>query len=164
LRLRRSLLDLCRLIAEADHRTVEYLLKQVQGLSESAHAKRRELFQQIDKELTVHSKIEETIFYPALKQKAKSEDDDDATQEVLEAYEEHANVKGMLKKLEGTDAADETYDAKLQVLSELVKHHVREEENKMFKEAKDLMDESELEQLGARLAQAKEQLLSGVPA
>jgi hypothetical protein len=66
--------------------------------------------------------------------------------------------------LEGTDAADETYDAKLQVLSELVKHHVREEENKMFKEAKDLMDESELEQLGARLAQAKEQLLSGVPA
>ncbi len=151
-------------LLKADHRAVEDLLKQVQGLSESAHAQRRQLFQQIDKELTVHSKIEETIFYPAVKQKAKAEDDDDATQEVLEAYEEHANVKDMLKRLEATDATDETYDAKLQVLSELVKHHVHEEEHEMFKEAKDLMDESELEQLGTKLAQAKEQLLSSTAA
>jgi hemerythrin superfamily protein len=151
-------------LLSADHRAVEYLLKQVQDLSESSHAERRELFQRIDKELTVHSKIEETIFYPALKQKAKSEDDDDATQEVLEAYEEHANVKSLLEKLKGTDAADETYNAKLQVLGELVKHHVHEEEREMFKEAKDLMDESELEQLGVELARAKEQLLSGFPA
>ncbi len=147
-------------LLKADHDAVGDLLKQIKDLDESAHGQRRELFRQIDKELTVHSKIEETIFYPALKQKAKSEDDDDATQEVLEAYEEHANVKGMLKKLESTDAADETYNAKLQVLSELVKHHVHEEEHEMFKEARDLMDESELEQLGVKLAQAKEQLLS----
>ena len=116
-------------LLKADHRTVEDLLKQVQDLSESAHAQRRALFQQIDKELTVHSKIEETIFYPALKQKAKSKEDNDAKQEVLEAYEEHGNVKSMLEKLEGTDAADETYNAKLQVLSDLVKHHVHEEEH-----------------------------------
>ena len=151
-------------LLKADHRAVEALLKQVQDLSESAHAQRRELFQRIDKELTVHSKIEETIFYPALKQKAKSKNDDDATQEVLEAYEEHANVKSMLQKLESTDAADETYNAKLQVLSELVKHHVHEEEQEMFKEAAELMGESELEQLGTKLAQAKEQLLSAAPA
>ena len=147
-------------LLKADHHAVEDLLKQINDLDDSASAQRQELFRKIDKEITVHSKIEETIFYPALKQKAKSEDDDDATQEVLEAYEEHANVKGMLKKLESTDAADETYNAKLQVLSELVKHHVHEEEHEMFKEARDLMDESELEQLGAKLAQAKEQLLS----
>lgn len=147
-------------LLKADHHAVEDLLKQIKYLDASAHAQRRELFRQIDKELTAHSKIEETIFYPALKQKAKSQDDDDATQEVLEAYEEHANVKSMLQKLENTDAADETYNAKLQVLSELVKHHVHEEEHEMFKEAKDLMDESELEQLGATLTKAKEQLLS----
>lgn len=147
-------------LLKADHHAVEDLLKQIKDLDDSAHAQRRELFRQIDKELTVHSKIEETIFYPALKQKAKAEDADDATQEVLEAYEEHANVKSMLQKLESTDAADETYNAKLQVLSELVKHHVHEEEHEMFKEANDLMDESELEQLGVKLAQAKEQLLS----
>jgi hypothetical protein len=147
-------------LLKADHETVGDLLKQINDLDDTAHARRRELFRQIDKELTVHSKIEEAIFYPALKQKAKSDDDDDATQEVLEAYEEHANVKSMLQKLEGTDTTDETYDAKLQVLTDLVKHHVHEEEHEMFKEAQDLMDESELEQLGVKLAQAKEQLLS----
>jgi iron-sulfur cluster repair protein YtfE (RIC family) len=151
-------------LLKTDHRAVEALLKQVQDLSESAHAQRQELFRKIDKELTVHSKMEETIFYPALKQKAKSKEDDDATQEVLEAYEEHANVKSMLQKLENTDAADETYDAKLEVLSELVKHHVHEEEHVMFKEATELMDESELEQLGIKLSEFKGQLLSGVPA
>jgi hemerythrin superfamily protein len=147
-------------LLKADHHAVENLLKQIKDLEESAHDQRRELFRHIDRELTVHSTIEETIFYPALKQKAKLDDDDDATQEVLEAYEEHANVKSMLQKLESTDATDETYNAKLQVLSELVKHHVHEEEHEMFKEARELMDESELEQLGATLAQAKEQLLS----
>lgn len=147
-------------LLKADHHAVEDLLKQINDLDDAAHAQRQELFRKIDKELTVHSKIEETIFYPALKQKAKSEHDDDAMQEVLEAYEEHANVKSMLQKLESADAADETYDAKLQVLTDLVTRHVHEEEHEMFKEAKDLMDESELAQLGAKLAQAKEQLLS----
>lgn len=73
-------------------------------------------------------------------------------------------MKSMLQKLEGTEAADETYDAKLQVLTDLVKHHVHEEEQVMFKEATELMNQSELEQLGSRLALCKEQLLSGVPA
>lgn len=151
-------------LLKKDHRGVEALLQQVQDLSEGAHVKRRELFEKIDKELRVHSKIEETIFYPALKQKAKSEKDDGATEEVLEAYEEHANVKSMIEKLEATDASDETYEAKLRVLSELVKHHVHEEEHEMFKEAAELMDESELEQLGGRLARMKEELLNAAPA
>lgn len=147
----------------ADHRAVEALLKDVQNLSENAHANRRKLFERIDQELTVHSKIEETIFYPALKAKAALKSDEDTTQEVLEAYEEHANVKGMLKKLEKTEAVDETYDAKLQVLGELVKHHVHEEEHQMFKEARRLMDNTELERLGEELAVAKEHL-SAIPA
>ncbi len=83
---------------------------------------------------------------------------------MLEAYEEHANVKGMLKKLVDTAATDETYNAKLQVLGELVKHHVHEEEHEMFKEARDLMSEAELENLGVELARAKQELTSGVPA
>ena len=147
-------------LLKADHHAVENLLQQIKELDGSAHAKRRDLFRQIDKELTAHSKIEETIFYPALKKKAASADDDNATQEVLEAYEEHANVKSMLQKLESTDAADETYNAKLQVLSDLVKHHVHEEEHVMFRDAKNLMNEAELEQLGVTLAKAKEELLS----
>ncbi len=152
------------MLLKADHAKVGGLLEEIDRLSESAHAERREIFEKIDHELRVHSKIEETIFYPALKKKANTDKDDGAKQEVLEAYEEHANVKNMLEKLEETDATDETYNAKLQVLSELIKHHVHEEEHEMFKEARSLMDETELEELGKELARAKEQLMSGAPA
>ena len=99
-----------------------------------------------------------------MKNKSLAKRDGEAKQEVLEAYEEHANVKGMIEKLEETDPADETYNAKLQVLGELVKHHVHEEEHKMFPEARQLLDKSELEDLGAKLAQAKERLKKAVPA
>ncbi|PZR59056.1 MAG: hemerythrin [Candidatus Meridianibacter frigidus] len=151
-------------LLKADHKKVGELLEDIKGLSQSAHVERRKLFEQIDRDLTVHSKIEETIFYPALKKKAQIGNDDDAKQEVLEAYEEHSNVKGMLKKLERTEATDETYNAKLQVLGELVKHHVHEEEHEMFREARDLMSETELDALGVELARAKEELMSGGPA
>ena len=147
-------------LLKADHRKVEELLKEVQGLSENAHVARQKLFKQIDEELTVHSKVEETIFYPALRAKADTAKEDDAKQEVLEAYEEHANVKGMLKKLESTEPTDETYNAKLQVLGELVKHHVHEEEHEMFPEAHSLFDNAELEALGERIAKAKSQMVA----
>ncbi len=151
-------------LLKADHKKVEALFKEIEGLSETAHVSRQKLFAKVDQELTVHSKIEETIFYPALKAKATADKADDAEQEVLEAYEEHDNVKSMIKKLESTDASDETYNAKLQVLSELVKHHVHEEEHEMFKEARELMSEAELTALGEKLAKAKEQMQAGAPA
>jgi|GEM_PF-2417530 len=66
-------------LLKADHHTVEDLLKQIKDLDQSAHVQRRELFRQIDKERTVHSKIEETIFYPALKQETKAEEAGDTT-------------------------------------------------------------------------------------
>lgn len=143
-------------LLKTDHRTVEDLFKEVQELGPTAYASRQRLFERIDEELTIHAKIEETIFYPALKERAAK--GDPAKREVLEAYEEHANVKEMLDKLEQTDAKDETYAAKLQVLSELVKHHVREEEGEMFKQARELFEEAELKELGERMGAAKEQL------
>lgn len=151
-------MDATTLLKE-DHRKVEELLKEVQGLSENAHVARQKLFDKINDELTVHSKIEEKIFYPALKAKADAARDDDAEQEVLEAFEEHANVKEMLEKLASTEPTDETYNAKLQVLGELVKHHVHEEEHEMFKEAHSLFTKEELETLGERLAKAKAELV-----
>ncbi len=156
-------MDALTLLKE-DHRKVDELLKEANELGSGAAVSRQKLFKQIDEELTIHAKIEETIFYPALKSKAKSEKEEEATQEVLEAYEEHGNVKEMLKKLEATDAKDETYAAKLQVLSELVKHHVHEEEHEMFKQARDLFEKSELEELGARLEREKKELKSGAAA
>lgn len=144
---------------KSQHKEVNALFKDVAALSDSAKASRKKLFTQIDQALTVHAEIEEKIFYPELK--AAAARDKEAKQEVLEAYEEHANVKAMIAKLENTEPSDETYAAKLQVLMELVKHHVKEEETTMFPQAKELLDKDELDDLGTRLENAAEELKGG---
>lgn len=143
-------------LLKSDHREVEALFKEVEDLGDTAHISRGKLFQKIDAALSVHAEIEEKIFYPALKAKTKL--NTEPSDEVFEAYEEHDNVKGMLAKLEATDPADNTYNAKLQVLMELVKHHVKEEETEMFKQARQLLDEAELKELGSQLEAAKKQM------
>jgi hypothetical protein len=143
-------------LLKADHKEVSALFKQVEALGDTAHVSRGKLFRKIDAALSVHAEIEEKIFYPALKAKTKL--NTEPSNEVFEAYEEHANVKGMLAKLEATDPSDDTYNAKLQVLMELVKHHVKEEETEMFKQARQLLEKSELEALGTQLETAKERL------
>jgi iron-sulfur cluster repair protein YtfE (RIC family) len=144
-------------LLKADHKKVGELLDKVEALSDGAHVSRQRLFEQIAQELTVHAQVEETIFYPAVK--ARTKRDTEPSDEVLEAYEEHANVKSMLEKLRALDPAEETYNAKLQVLSDLVRHHVKEEETVLFKQARELLDKSELEELGGELAAAKEEML-----
>jgi hemerythrin superfamily protein len=143
-------------LLKADHKKVEGLFKQVAELGDRAHQSRAKLFEKIDQELTVHAKIEETIFYPALK--AKTKRNTEPSDEVFEAYEEHANVKAMIGKLEGLAPSDETYNAKLQVLMELVKHHVKEEETEMFKQARQLLSESDLKKLGEQMIEAKSKI------
>ena len=143
-------------LLKADHKEVAALFKQVEALGDTAHVSRGKLFRKIDAALSVHAEIEEKIFYPALKAKTKL--NTEPSDEVFEAYEEHANVKSMLAKLEATDPSDDTYNAKLQVLMELVKHHVKEEETEMFKQARQLLEKPELETLGTQLETAKERL------
>lgn len=138
---------------KADHKKVKALFKQVDELGEKAFAARAKLFTQIDEELTLHTKVEEEIFYPAFKEKTKawSEQRD----EVLESYEEHAGAKELIAKLEGLHPKDETYKAKLSVLGEEINHHVKEEEGTLFPMARKLLSEAELDRLGARIADMK---------
>ena len=153
-------MDAITLLKE-DHRAVEALFKQVEECSAHAHETRRKLFERIDRELTVHSEVEETIFYPELKRRAIDKNDENATDEVFEAFEEHANIKGMLNKLTDIKASDATYNAKLQVLSELVKQHVHEEEHTMFKQAQSLFTQNDLVVLGEKIAAKKKTLVGG---
>ena len=145
-------------LLKTDHRKVEKLFKEVEETSETAHASRAKIFAQIKQELTAHAEVEEKIFYPAFK--AQTKKDSEERDEVLEAYEEHANVKSMLEKLGSLEPTDETYNAKLQVLTELVKHHVKEEETELFKQAREVLDDSQLEELGAQMEAAKEELIA----
>ena len=144
-------MDALKLLKE-DHSKVKKLFAEVEGLGERAAAQRKKLFSQIDKELTVHAKVEETIFYPEFKRRAENSEERD---EVLEAYEEHALVKELIGQLEGLDPKEETYKAKLSVLKDLVDHHVKEEEGPIFRTARQLFERDELDEMGDRIMAAK---------
>jgi hemerythrin superfamily protein len=144
--------DAIKLLKE-DHKKVKALFEEVEGLGERAATQRKNLFQKIDQELTLHAKIEETLFYPEFKKRAEDSEERD---EVLEAYEEHGVVKVMIGELEDLDPKDETYKAKLTVLKELVLHHVKEEEGELFPMAREIFEPEELAQIGERIVKAKE--------
>jgi len=132
-----------------DHKTVAGLMEKIDGTTERAIKTRDELFTQLKTELDIHTMIEETILYPVL-EKA------DPTHEItLEAYEEHRLVKQLLGELESESKETEEWTAKFTVLKENVEHHVEEEEGEMFKKARKVLSEDELETLGARLEEAK---------
>jgi Hemerythrin HHE cation binding domain len=138
-----------------DHDKVKKLLEEGENTTERAVKTREELFDKIKGELKVHEAIEEEVLYPALKEFA-------ATKEIaLEAYEEHHVVDVIVGELESTPVDDETWGAKFTVLKENLEHHIEEEEDEMFKQARKVMNESELEELGDRMAARKQELSGG---
>ncbi|GAC1629341.1 MAG: hypothetical protein NVS4B5_20360 [Vulcanimicrobiaceae bacterium] len=139
-------------IIKADHDRVADLFKRALA-DDSNVTKMRPLVAEILSELETHAKMEESLFYPALYKKSKSADED--RQRVLEAAEEHGTLKDLMKKIKKSTGRDETLRAKVQVLSELVKHHVEEEEHEMFDEARRLLGEKRLEALGVEMTAFK---------
>ena len=132
-------------LLETDHAKVKKLLAEGEATTERGEKTRTELFATLKGELIVHERIEEEIFYPALREHPKAKDI------VLEAYEEHDVVDTILGELETTDVTDETWGAKFKVMKENLEHHIEEEEGEMFKQARSVFDRSELEDLGQRM-------------
>jgi hemerythrin superfamily protein len=133
-------------LLKADHRKVEELFTQL----ESASGKQKlAVFGQIKTELELHTHIEEKVFYPALEEPEETHD------LALEAYEEHAVVKDLLKQLGRDRSADDEWEAQAKVLQENVEHHVEEEENELFPKAESALGEEELEELGDRMEAEK---------
>src|SRR6187551_1840744 len=145
-------MDALRLLTD-DHDKMRKLLDELETTTERGVRTREELFSRIKGELTIHEVIEEEIFYPALKEHPKAKDI------VLEAYEEHHVVDQVMAEIDGLPFDDETWGAKLSVMKENVEHHIEEEEDQMWKQARQVFDDSELEQLGARMEARKEELL-----
>jgi hypothetical protein len=140
-------------LLELDHEKVKKILSDLDSTTERGVKTREELFTKVRQELVVHEAIEEEIFYPALKEHPKAKDI------VLEAYEEHHVVDQVMAEIDGLPFDDETWGAKLSVMKENVEHHIEEEEDQMWKQARQVFDDSELEQLGARMEARKEELL-----
>lgn len=136
-------------LLKTDHKTVAGLMDKIEATTERAVKGREELFTQLKNELDIHAEIEETILYPVL-EKAKE------THEItLEAYEEHKVVKQLLAELAAEPKDAEEWTAKFTVLKENVEHHVEEEEGEMFKDARKVLSQEEIDELGARLEEAK---------
>ena len=139
-------------LLKADHRRVEKVLEDMDSTSEDDVERRQQLFREFTNEMQVHEIIEEEILYPDLK------DHPNAREVVLEGYEEHHVVDTILNELNEVPFDDETWGAKFSVMKENIEHHIEEEEEEMFEQADDIFDDRELEDLGARMAQRKEEL------
>jgi Hemerythrin HHE cation binding domain len=133
-----------------DHAKVKGLLEELEGTDDSDTGERERLYRRVRKEMETHEAIEEEIFYPALKSHPKAKDI------VLEGYEEHHVVDEIMGELEATDVTDETWGAKFKVMKENIEHHIEEEEGEMFKQARQVFDTDELEELGARMQELKQ--------
>ena len=133
-------------LLKADHDKVDRLFQKVKATEEGEH---KELFEKIREELEVHTHIEETIFYPAIKENPELEDI------VLEGIEEHHQAKMFLRELSGLVEDSEKFEPKLKVLMEDVEHHVMEEEGEMFKMCEEQFDSSALEELGTQMEEEK---------
>lgn len=144
-------MDAIELLTE-DHEKVAEIFEKLEPTTEKAVKKREELFNKLYTELDIHAQIEEQIFYPALKKAAE-------TREIaLEGFEEHKIIKRILQEMESLSKDNEQWKAKLTVLQETVEHHVEEEEGEMFKSAREVLSEEQLEDLGARMEAQKKQL------
>ena len=137
-------------LLKADHDKVKKMLAEGEETTERAEKTRTELFDTLKAELMIHERIEEEIFYPALKSHPKARDI------VLEGYEEHHVVDEIMGELEATPVTDETWGAKFKVMKENIDHHIEEEEGEMFKQARQVFDTDELEALGARMMELKQ--------
>lgn len=133
-----------------DHKTVEKLFKEFEQAGDRAYKKKRELVDQMIQELTTHTYIEEKVFYPAARAEVP-----ETTDHVLESVEEHHVVVWMLSELQGLDPQDERFDAKVTVLIENVRHHVKEEEDEWFPQVREAVGRKELQELGEQMAKAK---------
>lgn len=140
-------------LLKKDHRNVEALFKEILGEKSLALTAQRKNIEAVLAELTLHAKIEESIVYPAVYGKTKR--DSDERLEVLEAVEEHGSMKELIKKIKKSTGRDESLKAKVQVLSEMTEHHVREEESTFFPEAKKLLGEKRLKEIGGEILKLK---------
>ena len=133
-------------LLKSDHRTVEELFERFENTN--GKATKAKIAQQVCMELMVHSTIEEEIFYPAVKDAVDEEIHD-------EAYVEHDGAKVLIAEILAGSPDDEFYDAKVKVLSEMIKHHVKEEEQRdgMFAQAK--KGDVDMQALGEQLAARK---------
>jgi len=135
-------------LLEEDHKVVNALFKQYEKAT--SNSDKKEVVAKICSELSIHAKVEEEIFYPKVKAALKD------SELIPEATVEHASLKSLIEQVEDKEPDGEIFDAKITVLSEYVKHHVKEEEGEMFPKAE--KTKLDMYEIGVQILKRKEQL------
>jgi hemerythrin superfamily protein len=141
-------------LLKADHERVKGILSQLSESTDRAIKKRVELIGKLEMEITIHTRLEEEVLYPAYKKAGGKE------QDVMyyEAKEEHRTVDSLvLPDLKVTDPSTPEFAGRVKVVKELLEHHIEEEETEMFPQAKKLLGKATLEELGQQMEMLKVQ-------
>ena len=139
-------------LLEGDHQRVKALLTELSESTERGVKKRTELLAKLEREITLHTQLEEEILYPAFKSEGGKE------QDVMyyEAKEEHRTVDSLvLPDLQHTDPGTPEFSGRVKVVKELLEHHIEEEEKEMFPQARKLLGKARLDELGAQMEAMK---------
>ncbi len=140
-------MDALELLAN-DHRKVETIFQQFeQGINLT---QANQLFKELYQELSLHALAEENVFYPALAR------DTDLSSELKDAFKEHSEVKAVFGELAALEMSGNEWLDKMAKLIRDVKHHVNDEETKIFPRARQLFSATELQTLGQELQKAKD--------
>lgn len=144
-------------LLKKDHEKVRGLLKRLHSAADRGDDSAQELLAQVDREVKIHSQVEEEIFYPAFKEAARTKEESNL---FFEAQEEHHVVDMVMPEVQDSKRGKEDFAGKTKVLKDLIEHHAEEEEKQMFPKAKKLFDRDELQELGRRIQERKQELQS----
>jgi hemerythrin-like domain-containing protein len=133
-------------LLESDHRRMQKLLTEGEKTTPQASARRSELLDTLTAELKAHELLEERVLYPALEAHPESRD------VTLEGFQEHHVADVIVEELHGVAADSEDWGAKFTVLKENIDHHIEEEEGGLFRTARGLFSQDELDAMGAKMA------------
>lgn len=140
----------------ADHKKVQKLFKEFEDIKdeEDMEDEKADLVEMICMELTVHARLEEEIFYPAVRETI------DDSEIMDEADVEHETAKFLISQLEAMEPGDDRYDAKVSVLAEIVNHHIKEEQDEMFAKAKKA--DLDLDELAQAMQERRDELMEDI--
>jgi hemerythrin-like domain-containing protein len=141
-----------------EHEQVKSVMEQIQQTGIKSVQKRQTLFQKLQTQLLPHEKAEEKVFYPLLLK------ENDFKEDAMEALEEHHFSEVAIKELNKLPASDEHWLAKFVVFSEMVKHHIQEEESKIFDDAHMIFQDGQSEMVSSQFVTQEKQLRQKIAA
>lgn len=128
-----------------DHEEIKELMAQLDAQKDEKTSDKETVFTTLTQKLQLHEALEESIFYPAMREHPKTKE------LALEGYDEHKEVDQVMLDIRGLDFMDAAWTEKVEAMKDKLFHHIQEEEEELFKQARQVFSEEELDQLGARM-------------